>query len=466
MASEIFTQITLFLAIVVPLATLLEYSSPFLKNGFIDLLEKFQRKQHFDIIESGNGFLNTFEHIYIGKNINKLKYQNLWAWFIITYTTTLIFSIISLLYGENLEIIAAIIIGLFFGTILFIVYYFFIKDLKKNNTVFDLSNILLFVLMNEKSQNISAKNIKEMEIHPIIIYIFLSYLVALSFAILIFLLGLFARLGYPWMVSHDANYPTMPFFEINIYLYILILIIMSIYLFIPTFYGSLFFILIYSFINKYKHYFIISPIRSILSSLIAIISITAFIFLFVENDIIYYIIKDFHLFGWIILVYIFLNIFADSFSMLETYFVLKLASYGKPERFPILLFFDFLASGILFLTIPIITGNFNIFYDAIFLKGEIPWLGILFWSTFVTSIFFYLYIISIGVLLVLYNYSKIDEKYLNIKKYPFFSLASILFLLFLILKILSIFIPLKYLFLIILFLIILLSLKLNNIKDK
>ena len=465
MASEIFTQIALFLAFVVSLATLLEYSSPFLKNGFIDLLEKFQRKQHFDIIESGNGFLNIFDHIYIGKNINNIKYQNLWAWFIITYTTTLIFSIISLLYGENLEIIVAIIIGLFFGTILFIFYFLFIRNLKGNYDISYLLKILLFLLTNVECQNISTKKIKNMDTHPLIKYISVSYIVALSTAISVFLLGLFARLVYPWMVSQDPNYPTTPFFEINIYLYVLILIIMSIYLFIPEFYGSLFFILIYSFINKYKHFFIISPIRSILSSLIAIISITAFIFLFVDNDIIYYIVEDFHQLGWIIFFYLFLNIFADSFSMLETYFVLKFASYGKPERFPILLFIDFLASGILFLTIPIITGNFNIFYDAIFLKGEIPWLGILFWSTFLTSIFFYLYIFSIGVLLVFYNYSKIDEKYLNIKKHPFFSIALILFLLYFILKILNMFIPLSYLFLIIIFIIIILSLKLYNIGE-
>lgn len=464
MASEIFTQIALFLAIVVPLATLLEYSSPFLKNGFIDLLEKFQRKQHFDIIESGNGFLNTFEHIYIGKNINNLKYQNLWAWFIITYTTTLIFSIIGLLSGENLEIITAIIIGLFFGTILFIFYFLFIKNLKGNYDISYLLNIILFLLTNVECQNISANKIKEVDTHPLIKYILISYIVALSFAIFVILLSLLARLGYPWTVSLEPNFPTNPLFEINIYLYILIIIIQSIYLFILVFYGSLFFILIHSFISKYNYYFIISPIRSILSSLIGIILITAIVFLFFEKDIIYYIIKDFHQLGWILTVYIFLNIFADSFSMLETYFVLKLASYGKPERFPILLFFDFLASGILFLTIPLITGNFNIFYDAIFLKGEIPWLGILFWSTFLTSISFYLYIISIGVLFVFYKYSKIDDKYLN-KKYPFFSLALILFLLFLIFKFLNMFIPLNYLFLIIVFVIILLSLKLYNIEE-
>lgn len=462
MISEIIIEIGLLLTIVVGLATILEYSSPFLKNGFIGLLKEFKEKKHFDIIKSGNKFINTFEHFYIVNNINFKRYQNFWAWFIITYISIVFFGIIGLLSGEIIELKSAIIIGLFFGIILYILYILFIKDLKKNS-ILDLLNLLLIVLTNVDNQKTFPENYKELDVHPIKISIILSYIVALFFAGVIILLGLIAKLGYPWLVS-QADYPTVFIYEINIYLYILFLLISSLYIFIPTFYTALFFLLVYYFIRKNENYFKISPFRTILFSIIGLISFSLIIFIF-KSDIIYSFLNDFNQVGWILFIYIFLNIFADSFSILETHYVIKLASNGKPERFPILLVFDFFASGIIFLTIPLVTGNFNIFYDAIFFKGEIPWLGILFWSTFLTSIFFYLYIFSIGGLLFFYKYSKINEKYLNIKNYPFYSLAFIIFIVYIIYKILVILVNISYLLLIIIFILIFISLRWYNHRN-
>ena len=139
-----------------------------------------------------------------------------------------------------------------------------------------------------------------------------------------------------------------------------------------------------------------SPVRVIITSFLAIIFLTL-----LKKDILTSFISDYNEIGIIVLAYLLLNVFADSISLLETDIVLRLAAKGNIKRFAALGLFDILLSAVIFLAIPLSTGNLDVFLDAMLFKGEHPWLGVLFWSTFSTSIVFWLFLLSVFVLTIL-----------------------------------------------------------------
>ena len=165
-------------------------------------------------------------------------------------------------------------------------------------------------------------------------------------------------------------------------------------------------IIIFIFEESLRKYLEISPVRAMLSSFFAIIIVSM-----IKIDIVQFFIYDVNQFGTILFVYVFLNIFADSLSLMETRIVLSIAGKKSSAKFFGLLLLDFLLSALLFLVIPISVGDLHIFLDGIFFEGERPWLGILFWSTFFTSILFYLYILSSGILILLYNLLKFHRNF-------------------------------------------------------
>lgn len=137
----------------------------------------------------------------------------------------------------------------------------------------------------------------------------------------------------------------------------------------------------------------VSPFRAMLTSLGAMVVIGL-----LRWDTVRALMSDINLLGWSIAGYVLLNVCVDSFSLLETRLVLKLASRGSCLRFFGVVILDVLASATIFLAIPVASGNLGTFLDAIVFKGPHPWIGILFWSSFSTSFLFYLYLLSAGVL--------------------------------------------------------------------
>lgn len=134
---------------------------------------------------------------------------------------------------------------------------------------------------------------------------------------------------------------------------------------------------------------IISPIRAMLTSLLAILIIGL---LWPPAALSF--ISDLKVLGLPLLSIMLLNLFADSLSLVETRIILHMTSTGSITKFLTLLVVDFFASALIFLVIPFSTGNISLFLEAIFFRGDRPWLGILFWSTFFTSICFYLFLLS------------------------------------------------------------------------
>lgn len=83
---------------------------------------------------------------------------------------------------------------------------------------------------------------------------------------------------------------------------------------------------------------------------------------------------------------------------------------------------DFLASSFIYLLVPIISGDVNLFLDAILFKGKIAWVGVFYWSSLFTSFFLYLYVISFAGLTIFRRFSNL--KYLVEK--PSYTLGWIL----------------------------------------
>lgn len=412
---ELGTIVASYLAIISVICTIAKYldaEPTIFKSRLVSLLKKSRSS---DIVKLSEVFIIIFNYFYCKKNFKSIKRQNyLWAWLIISFIVTLGFGLISSLSGQRIELLAALVLGLFIGTMLFIVYIMFLGEFRDTACKLISLRAILFSWINPPDNH--PLNIQKWTVQPTIkSYLLITYIMALFSAISIFVLGILCRIAYKnpelWGMP-----PEFSVFEINIYL----LVYSCIFMFIIFFYLFLFCSIIYYVITKYPTPFEISPIRTIITSLIAIGLLTL---LFDEAA--YSFIADFEQFGWIVLIYLFLNIFADSFSILETHYVLQIASSGTPKRYLALLALDLLASGFIFLIIPLMTGNLNIFLDAIWFKGDSPWLGILFLSTFATSACFYLYLISFYVLATLHRYSIIDEKHLPTTTKPFWSLGVV-----------------------------------------
>ncbi|MCD4843020.1 MAG: hypothetical protein K8R25_00870, partial [Methanosarcinales archaeon] len=403
---------------IIVIALYLEKKPNLLKNTLINFFKTFHNMK--DIIEWCKIFIKGFDGFYCEKNPFFIKIQiHIWAWIIISFIVTVTFGILDSYYGVY-EINLALFAGLFIGTALFIFYILFNKDFVKDSEFKYLYKILVFLVIYPKCQNIYSVDEKDIEKKPIIKYIISSYIVALSFIVFITAMWIFAWITYPWLME-DSNFPIVELFNIYNHTNIILLIISFLFLFISIFYLIFFQYMVFYIVTKYRIFLKISPIRTIVISLLSM-----FIIYLLFDETRNSLFSDFNKYGWFLLLYLLLNIFADSFSILETRYIFQKAFSVNSIRSIFLLVLDIVASGFIFLIIPLSTGNLQVFLDALFFKGNSPWFGILFWSTFSTSIIFYIYILCFFCMMFLYKYSLIEK---NIKEYPIYILGIILIVL-------------------------------------
>ena len=157
-----------------------------------------------------------------------------------------------------------------------------------------------------------------------------------------------------------------------------------------------------------------------------------------------------------VLAFVALNIFADVFSLLETRWVLQRGNNATVVQLLGLLVLDLVASAAIFLFLPAVLcqvtpitlltrgdpSQITTFWDAAFFGGQIPWLGILFWSTFGTSVVFYLFVTAVFLFLLpghaLSNgFRKLIGSFSSIEDHPFSSIAYALSTLFILLALAS-----------------------------
>lgn len=96
--------------------------------------------------------------------------------------------------------------------------------------------------------------------------------------------------------------------------------------------------------------------------------------------------------GYKVLGFIAFNMFADGVSLVETRWVLQRGAEATILRLLGLLVLDLTLSTAIFLVLPTILWEVPALVDAILFRGDRPWVGILFWTTFSTSTYFYLFV--------------------------------------------------------------------------
>jgi hypothetical protein len=161
----------------------------------------------------------------------------------------------------------------------------------------------------------------------------------------------------------------------------------------------------------------VSPIRAIGSSIIFIV-LLAILF----PSAAFTFVTSFEHAGFLVLATVAFNLFGDALSLVETRWVLRLAR-GLPLLgiFGVLVM-DILLSGLIYLALPGISNvNWNKLISAMQFEGPEPWIGILFWSTFLTSILFYLFVVSILLLRISFRvvvlFNKLDD-WFAVYRYP------------------------------------------------
>ena len=132
--------------------------------------------------------------------------------------------------------------------------------------------------------------------------------------------------------------------------------------------------------------------------------------------------------GLKVLAFVAFNIFADGISLLETRWVLQRGSKAKVYQLVGLVVLDILLSAVIFLFLPLILGEITTFWDEVWLRGDRPWLGILFWSTFGTSALFYGFVIAVFLFLLpghalATGFRKVIGSFSSIEDRPFTSIA-------------------------------------------
>jgi hypothetical protein len=150
----------------------------------------------------------------------------------------------------------------------------------------------------------------------------------------------------------------------------------------------------------------VSPLRAIASSLF-FIGILAILF----PSAAYTFVTEFEQTGPLLLASVAFNVFGDALSLVETRWVLRWAR-GLPLLGILgVLIMDVLLSAVIYLVLPGISNvNWNNLIQAIQFEGPEPWMGILFWSTFLTSILFYLFVISILLLRIITSFAALFNR--------------------------------------------------------
>jgi len=337
---------------------------PDFKKAMVSTIINFPTEKYSDIVKKSNElFLQLFNIIYESKS--KKRDRFVWMWIFISFISSFLFSSVIYLLKISISLENCLILVVIFPSIFIIILIVHIY--LENKIGFESLSLsfLVFIIMS-------------------VLLIFVFFYIIKS-------------IGIDWQ-------------NLNIFLQFITVMIFPISFLIGYY--------IFNFLSeRYPSYLHISPPRVIISSIL-VITIIALL----KKDIAQSFISEFNQIGMILLAYLLLNIFADSISLWETNIILRLSARGRIYRFVLLCLLDLVMSAVIFLAIPLSTDNLDIFFDSMWFKGEKPWLGILFWSTFSTSILFWAFLLAIFGQIVaqkmLEHYVKLN-KILPIEEKPF-----------------------------------------------
>lgn len=126
--------------------------------------------------------------------------------------------------------------------------------------------------------------------------------------------------------------------------------------------------------------------------------------------------------GFVIISFLGFNLFADVISIAETRWILQLGTKVRITSLLGLLVLDIILSAVIFLFLPMIFDQLPAFLEAAQFRGKHPWLGILFWTTFSTSVMFYIFIIASLIVRPLSHLPKLGH-HIDVEKNPVKAIA-------------------------------------------
>jgi hypothetical protein len=389
----------------------------------------------FDIKAFCQTFIKSFDYIYINNFKHSIISHYFFIWIFICWGISLLLIGFERLSNENMGIQGILLLSAFFGTIFSAVAFLTVNEFEERipryNYLFDqlvLSlknerkimegsygenpvsrvpiinsayNLLLLLkhvklIMNGSYGKSKIGQSSLLKCFFISIYIAVLSAIGMMTIVIIDVIGIKAH--FP-----RTGFPDIPFFHMGMLDYFIVCIFLGLVVFIMTFIPSAYAYFFLSTMERYKPFFEISPFILVLSSLFAIILFSSY-----KLDLISSFIIDHQQFFNYFVPFVFLNILADSFSIVETRYMLSKAVSGSQKRLVFFLFLDFLVSSLIYLIIPILSGNLNLYVEAIFFNGKMPWVGIFYWSSLFTSLFLYLYILSFFVLNIFYKFSNFE----------------------------------------------------------
>lgn len=158
----------------------------------------------------------------------------------------------------------------------------------------------------------------------------------------------------------------------------------------------------------------INPLRAILSSLIFM-----FVIGFAGADSASSFLEAIGEGQLFLLSFIAFNVFGDVVSLVETRWILMKSQHVGTLAIIALLVFDILLSAGIYLTLPLIANqDLTVLMEALMFRGTMPWMGILFWTTFSTSAVFYLFVASVFLCRVFSPILRLLSRWINIGRHP------------------------------------------------
>jgi len=170
------------------------------------------------------------------------------------------------------------------------------------------------------------------------------------------------------------------------------------------------------------HTYTVNPLRALISSLL-FMSLLSLLFPSAAKTFITQIENG----SYFILSFVAFNIFADAVSLVETRWILMRSQGGSFKLMATFLLLDLILSGLIYLLLPALARQNPVTLgEGILFRGQMPWIGILFWTTFSTSILCYLFFFSVILINVsrpLIEMWKPKDKWISLQNHPIRSIA-------------------------------------------
>ncbi|KKG18252.1 hypothetical protein EO98_01740 [Methanosarcina sp. 2.H.T.1A.6] len=361
-----------------------------------NVLKQSTRFSYSDIKNVCQIFIDIFDKYYSDTFKHPAFSNFLWVSIFIYWGIVFLFSIFGATdkYVNTIQVLS---ISLVFGSLMAILSTFggsigFKESIPTLDNLYDQLTYFIKHKLKLKNKPYSEYRNEKISLKKCV---FASMCWAMSFGIFFLTMGIIIQLA-PESLITSSGFPDIPIFHLGYTEFIKFYGLISLIIVAVFFFPAAYMYIVFSAMEKYKSFFKISPLIVIISSFITIVLCSVF-----KYNLILPLLKENRFFLYNFVPFFFLNVLADSLSILETRYMLNKAISGSKGTLVLFIFLDLLTSSLIYLLVPMLNGDLTIFLDAITFNGKMAWVGIFYWSSLFTSILFYLYVSGFFILHIL-----------------------------------------------------------------